>query len=139
MGTDGKRDNLERYHRRKAGEELRGDLWYPALGTGLGAIGLGVHGVLEFGSFESFGALAAAVVLGAISLGMFRLWPWVRVPGGILLVVLAALAATNVFEQGFPLSGVLGIVVYAGVGVFLLSPAGREAFERAKPPAPVGD
>lgn len=131
--TEHRSENLRRYDRRKAREELQSELWYPALGFGLGAVGFLVYGLRELGSLLSICSLAGAVAFAVLAYGFVGFRPWVRVPGGVLLAITGASGLVGMGFGDFEVLPFVGCLVYLGTAVYLFSGEARHTFERANP------
>lgn len=91
------RDNLERYHERKASEGLYFRFEESPIVIGLAAVGFAVITVLEFGSVISLGAFAFLV----LCLARFFWSTWLHVLGGALLFSAAVGGVIRQFTVGF--------------------------------------
>jgi hypothetical protein len=130
---------VERYRRRKARGELRGDLLFPLVV--LGALGLLFtgSGLLSLGSPLGWARLAGGLVFGAVGYGIHRGRIWARWPAAGILVVLCAFDLLRVLDGRGALVAVVHLVA-CGVGaVYLVLPSTGRRFLAARDPDGQGD
>lgn len=129
-------EGLERYRRKRARSEFRGDLAYPILAFGsLGLVATG-YGVVTLPSSDGWISLASGAVSLVLAYGLWACWLWIRWPAVVLFATGAVVEIAGLVHDPRDATSWIRAFVLSALTLDLASPTTRALLARANAAAP---